>query len=147
MGQPAYSNAIVRFDTCANATLAVEAFQKWAELADNRTLPEPPNADKDGSINGDYCIEDIGQGEDNEVTFTVSSPRYQNCIWQCENIRDFFAKQEGCQSFEADVMTCEDSVNWYREEDEIDKVQNPEVCAYCGSGLVNGKGECQKCGL
>lgn len=120
MGTPAYSNVIVRFDNEKHASNAFAQFHTWAEQADNRTLPEPPNADKDGSINGDYFIEDI-QRNGEEITFTVSSPRSVNCIWQCKNVRNFFSEQEGCQSFEADVMTCEESVNWYRKEDDWDE--------------------------
>lgn len=115
MGQPTLSNVFVQFDTCANATPAIETFKEWADKAHDHLLPEPAGADKNGSINGDYCIENI-HGDDNEITFTVSSARCQNCIWQCENIKEFFTKQKGYQSFDAVTVSCEKSVNWFLEE-------------------------------
>lgn len=124
MSQPAYSNVIVRFDTRPHASTAQNSFEAWVNMAHKQNLPEPTSPPPGGSINGNYCIGDIFRpkhGEGVEITCTVYSSRYENCIWQCENIRDFFAKQEGCQSFEADVMTCEDSVNWYRKDENGDE--------------------------
>lgn len=116
MGTPASCNAYVRFDNEENALKAVLLFDKWIKLAEEGKLPEK-SPEEDKSINGDYGISAVSQ-EKEEITFEVESPRYQNCIWQCENIRDFFQQQPGCQQIEQDVMTCEESVNWYREDQD-----------------------------
>ena len=106
MGQPAYSNAIAQFDTTEHAANAYDAFKIWAEAANSKT-------------NEDYSINEI-ELEDSDacISYTVDSMRYQNCIWQCEQIRDFFKKQEGCLEVGQDVMTIEDSVNWIKGDDE-----------------------------
>ena len=109
MGQPAYCNAHVRFNNVENRRAAEILFTEWAETANKGEHPEPDS--------GDFCIEGINGFRD-EIQFTVKTGRYQNCIWQCERIRDFFMKQQGCVAIEQDVITCEDSVNWYGDDEE-----------------------------
>lgn len=104
MGQPAFSNAYVQFDTTENALSGYEAFEKWAE-------------EKNDLKDVDFDISSVNVEDSNAaVTYTVSSGRYQNCEWQCEEIRDFFIKQKGCVSVEQDILTCENSVSWRKDD-------------------------------
>lgn len=107
MGTPASCNAFVQFDTPENAAEAFFQFTQWAIEAN------------DGKKDGDFGITiDEIIPEESAFRYTVDSGRYQNCIWQCEQIRDFLKTQKGVQSIEQDVMTCEDSISWSKDEDE-----------------------------
>ena len=108
MGQSAYCNAIIRFDNVENRRAAEILFTDWAEAANRNEHPKPNK--------GDFSIDEIN-GEDDELRFVIDSMRVDNCVWQCERVREFFKKQPGCVSVEQDVMTCEDSVNWYGDGD------------------------------
>lgn len=122
MGQSAHCNGYVQFDTTENALNAWQAFCRWSIMM---------NAKPDES----YSIQNIDIEDDAvaEVSFVVTSSRYQNCIWQCEQIRDFFKVQPGVISIDQNVMTCEDSVNWIKEDDN---------CPYCGQDChTNGGGQ------
>lgn len=100
MGQAAFSNGYVQFDTTENAVKAFEAFHPWTN---EQNLREDAH----------FCIENVNVEDSNAgVSYVVSSAKIANCEWQCEEIRDWFKKQEGCQSVSQDVMTCENSVNW-----------------------------------
>lgn len=117
MGTPAFSNAYVEFDDEQNLMAAFHAFKQWSKDAN------------DGKKDGDFDINSpqINTEDDEKVlTYTVSSGRGQNCIWQCEQIRDFLKTQKGIQFISQDVMTCDASINWYTNEDEE---TNPEVIA------------------
>jgi hypothetical protein len=118
MGQPAYSNGHARFDTEENAAKANTAFQEWIKLAESKGFPtDDCSEDCSDYQNGDYNISPPNiAGE--EIEFIVDSMRVDNCIWQCENIREFFRKQPGCVCIEMDVMVCEESVTWYKSADE-----------------------------
>ena len=139
MGQPAYTNAHASFDTEANAKLAERAFLKWINLADEGKLPESEHTKEKDSINGDYGISSV-DCDGNEITFMVESPRYQNCVWQCQNVRDFFSEQPGCESIEMDVMTCEDSICWSKEDNAgcdacgtNDREEGSKFCSDCNA--------------
>jgi len=114
MGTPAYTSAYVRFDTPQHASDAAMAFRKWARLANDGKLPEIKGGKP---INGDYGISAI-DAHDCEITYQVESGRYQNCIWQCQNILDFWKTQPGLEWVEQNIMTCEESVNWYKGDDD-----------------------------
>ena len=106
MGQSAFSNGYAQFDTTENAINAFEKFQHWAV---EQNVREDVH----------FCIEDIALEDSNAgVSYVVSSGRICNCEWQCEEIRDWFKQQAGCESVEQDIMTCENSVNWSKEDEE-----------------------------
>ena len=138
MGQPAFTNAFVRFDTDEHASAAVMEFHKWIKLALNGELPQPEGKE---SVNGDYGISAVDR-EGTEITYQVESGRYQNCIWQCQNIRRFWLTQPGLEQLEQSIMTVEDSVDWYKG----DEIEDEPRCPYCESGIIQN-GECAKCGL
>jgi len=98
MGQAAHSEGFVHFDTTANAEKAFKLFRDWAAKQNERD-------------DADFCIENlntVGEG----VMYVVSSAKIANCEWQCEEIRDWFKKQPGCQRITQDIITCEGSVGW-----------------------------------
>jgi len=113
MGTPAFTNSYVSFDTEEHAASAELAFRNWVKLAHEKKLPEREGEE---SLNGDYGIGNINR-DGTEITYEVASERYQNCIWQCENIRDFWKTQPGLECVEQPVMTCEDSIDWYKEDE------------------------------
>jgi len=111
MGTPATCNGYAMFDTAENAEKALVLFEEWAAKANEGELPEP--------CKGGFCIEDIETDEES-LRYTVESPRYENCVWQCECIRDFLKTQSGVIQVEQDITTVADSVNWYGEDKEND---------------------------
>lgn len=106
MGTPATCNAYAIFDTPENQGVAFLKFSEWVDEANKKT-------DVSFDIGNLDC--DV---EDRIITYSVGFGRVENCIWQCEQIRDFFKTQKGIQSIEQDVMTCHDSINWYKDDDE-----------------------------
>lgn len=109
MGQSAYSNGYVRFDTVENAVGAFNEFLLWAKEQNERD-------------DVDFYIEDINVDDDSTgVGYVVSSAKISNCEWQCEEIRDWFKKQPGCQRITQDIITCAGSVNWEKDFDEEDE--------------------------
>jgi hypothetical protein len=115
MGTPAYSNGYVQFDTTENALNAFKSFDKWVDAK---------NALKDEH----YGIYDLEFENSNAgVKYTVDSTRFENCQWQCENIREFFKVQVGVKSITQDILILEDSVNWTPEDEDEDDDSIPPV--------------------
>lgn len=106
MGQSTFANGFTRFNNIDNAIDAHGRFQDWAR---------EKNALKD--VN--FCIQNINlEDTNNGISYMVSSTKYENCEWQCEEVRDFFKDQEGCERVEQDILVQEDSVNWSKEDNE-----------------------------
>jgi len=105
MGQYSYSEGLVKFSNDDEANNAYSKFCNWAD--EKRALKDE-----------DYDIFDIELSVENHISYKIQSMKYENCVWQCEMVRDFFKKQEGCLGVEQNVMVLEDSINWYKGEDE-----------------------------
>jgi hypothetical protein len=105
MGQPAYCNGYARFDTYDNACAAAKKLSEWSN---------EQQKNKDIYLGAFNIHVDGAEG----VQYVVESSHYGNCVWQCERVRDFLCKLDGCVSIEQDVLKCEDSINWFKEDDE-----------------------------
>lgn len=110
MGQPAYSNGIAQFNDIELASKAHEKFLEFVDKADKKAF-------KNEELNGDYGIVDV-KWLGHQITYTVDSSRYQNCVWQCEQILEFFKLQPGIVEVQQDVLTSENSVSWAAADDE-----------------------------
>lgn len=109
MGTPAFCNGYVDFDTAENATKAFAAFDIWKD-------------EKNNLKNEHYSIHSVELNLNTSViSYTVDSGRYQNCEWQCENIRDFFKAQIGCLNVTQDILVYENSVNWNNNDENEDE--------------------------
>lgn len=106
MGQASFANGFARFNNIDDAIDAHGRFQDWA-------------GEKNALKDVDYCIENINlEDTNNGISYVVSSAKYANCEWQCEEVRDFFKGQKGCESVEQDILVREGSVNWSKDDDE-----------------------------
>ncbi len=104
MGCYTYTDAIATFDTEENARKALGGFVEWA-------------TGKNGLKDEDYSIYDITM-KDNRLHYRVDGGRPENCQWQCENIRDYLKKVEGCTAVEQSLYVQDEAVCWYKGEDE-----------------------------
>lgn len=161
MGTPANTvDAHASFENEEQASAAFPLFMEWAHKANDGKGPEE----------GDFDISDIQRNGKFIYFFACSvhnffacSGRDFNLQWQCEQIRDWFIKQPGILKVEIQVVIQGDAVYWEKEEPQLtpeDAAELKEIvrkeklasssektCSYCGSGLFNEKGNCQKCGL
>lgn len=73
-----------------------------------------------GELDGGFNIydEDYIKGDgDLIVIFSVDSMKYDNCLWQVEEISKK-AKELGAISFNANIMTSEECVSWSKEDED-----------------------------
>lgn len=119
MGNSTFSNVIVQFKNSSFASTAFENFKNFITKSKTGLLSreiEFPHYKSNENINGDYDISKENLNDDT-ISFFVSSSRYPNCLWQCENLKNYFQYQPGCVSFEADIFELNDSISWYEGEE------------------------------